>query len=146
MCWLTLTFKNNFFYNKCGIKFTKKCAADIQSFPRCPHISLPTYQWSNHLVWPVQGDSGGPLVLKNNVWVQAGVVSFGHGCAEPNFPGVYTRVSQYQDWINNQISNNQPGYISISSSGDTTATGTAHFICLSVLSILHVAVSLLVLS
>lgn len=47
-----------------------------------------------------QGDSGGPLVInKNGEWYQAGVVSFGDGCGLPDIPGVYARVSKFQDWI-----------------------------------------------
>lgn len=55
-----------------------------------------------------QGDSGGPLMLagENSKWYSIGVVSVGFKCAEPGFPGIYTRTTAYLDWIkkNAQIS------------------------------------------
>jgi trypsin len=43
-----------------------------------------------------QGDSGGPFVQNGQL---IGITSFGRGCARPNTPGVYARVSNYVDWI-----------------------------------------------
>ena len=50
------------------------------------------------------GDSGGPLVcLDGSKPVLSGIVSFGESCANNKFPGVYTKVSSYLSWINDNI-------------------------------------------
>jgi len=46
------------------------------------------------------GDSGGALVYQDNgTWYQAGVTSFGNGCAVSGYPGVYARVASFRQWI-----------------------------------------------
>ncbi len=47
------------------------------------------------------GDSGGPILISdgNNGWVQIGITSFGFGCANPDFPGVYTRIASFRDFL-----------------------------------------------
>ncbi|MFF2325999.1 MULTISPECIES: S1 family peptidase [unclassified Streptomyces] len=44
-----------------------------------------------------QGDSGGPMFRRDRAgaWIQVGIVSWGEGCAEPGYPGVYTEVSTF---------------------------------------------------
>ncbi|CAO2589848.1 Chymotrypsin-like elastase family member 2A [Lemmus lemmus] len=50
------------------------------------------------------GDSGGPLNCQasNGKWQVHGIVSFGSslGCNYPRKPSVFTRVSNFNDWIN----------------------------------------------
>ena len=48
-----------------------------------------------------QGDSGGPLfgIDADGNYVLTGIVSWGIGCADADFPGVYARVSHASEWI-----------------------------------------------
>jgi len=57
-----------------------------------------------------QGDSGGPLVVRGNDEHGSednlvGVVSWGFGCADSEFPGVYARVSSAFQWIKQEVCN-----------------------------------------
>uniref|UniRef100_A0A3Q3X6C2 Peptidase S1 domain-containing protein n=1 Tax=Mola mola TaxID=94237 RepID=A0A3Q3X6C2_MOLML len=83
------------------------------------------------------GDGGGPLLKKtDNKWVQAGVMSFVafQGCALPNIPEGYTRVSNYQSWISSHFSSNPPGFV---------YSGAAHLVSLSVPLLLYISLLLL---
>ncbi len=52
-----------------------------------------------------QGDSGGPLLFRDSdgAWTLAGLVSFGIGCAQKAYPGVYTRVASFERWIDESV-------------------------------------------
>ncbi|XP_015399937.1 coagulation factor VII [Panthera tigris] len=52
-----------------------------------------------------KGDSGGPHATRfQGTWYLTGIVSWGEGCAAEGHFGVYTRVSQYIEWLRRLMS------------------------------------------
>ncbi|KAM6979738.1 trypsin-3 [Aplochiton taeniatus] len=79
-------------------------AVDVDIIPSCQYYYY--FRISDNMVCAgspyggkdsCQGDSGGPLVCNGYF---EGIVSWGISCANPYFPGVYTKVRNYVRWIN----------------------------------------------
>jgi secreted trypsin-like serine protease len=52
-----------------------------------------------------QGDSGGPLVCQSgSSWALYGATSWGYGCADKAYPGVWARVHEALGWIEQTMS------------------------------------------
>ncbi|MCP4021888.1 MAG: serine protease [Desulfobacteraceae bacterium] len=77
-----------------------------------------------------QGDSGGPMIVANDDgsgWFLTGITSWGNGCAAPNSPGVYAKVVNYTDWIEETTgieSQNIPAKVTLSSPSGTISDST----------------------
>ncbi|HRV94691.1 MAG TPA: serine protease, partial [Anaerolineae bacterium] len=75
-----------------------------------------------------QGDSGGPLIISDGSggFKQAGVVSWGFGCAEPDYYGVYARISTVKSWIDSYVNDNAtPTPTAVPGSPDINVSPTA---------------------
>ncbi|XP_075727362.1 trypsin-2 isoform X4 [Rhipicephalus microplus] len=60
-----------------------------------------------------QGDSGGPAMYRvsgGHRYVEVGIVSYGHGCARENVPGVYTRVDVFAPWLKQVVGSYDRAY------------------------------------
>lgn len=52
------------------------------------------------------GDIGGALmVYRERKWYVEGITSFGYACRSVGWPGIYTRVNAFLDWIRDNVKN-----------------------------------------
>ena len=91
----------------------KKATLDVLTNEVCKY-STPT-QAEEHITSKIlcaykpghgscNGDSGGPLMCQPNFQIEVcGIVSLAPRCGSPLLPGVYTRVTEYIDWINDVV-------------------------------------------
>ena len=78
-----------------------------------------------------QGDSGGPIMqLVDGEFQQVGIVSTGgtedQSCAALNYPGIYTRLSNYHSWISSVMAGNEtPGTRTDTGSEEDTSSSSS---------------------
>ncbi|KAI2489708.1 peptidase [Fragilaria crotonensis] len=93
-----------------GSQSTKLLAADVRRFntTKCRRNYNPDPITKNMFcaekkgVDACQGDSGGPIVI-NGSNIQVGITSWGSGCANATYPGVYARVDKGYSWIEKTV-------------------------------------------
>ena len=47
------------------------------------------------------------MCYHDNHWVQIGIVSLGYECGNSRFPGIYTNVNYFYDWMSTVMSNEE---------------------------------------
>ena len=50
----------------------------------------------------LKGDAGAPLICKDKVGKDflAGILSWGLLCGHPEYPGVYSHIKYFEEWLN----------------------------------------------
>ncbi|MCK5878094.1 MAG: serine protease [Candidatus Marithrix sp.] len=91
------SFSNTLQHTSVPIVSNEICS---QSYPNSVEDSMLCAGYEEGGTDGCNGDSGGPLLIKHNgEWQQIGIMSWGEGCALPNYYGVYTRLTSFLDFI-----------------------------------------------
>ncbi len=76
-----------------------------------------------------QGDSGGPLIMTNSdgEYELIGIVSWGYGCGDAGYPGVYSRIWTRKDWFFGYIGEPEEDF-QVELYGDVNFDGTLNIL------------------
>merc|ERR1719350_2667575 len=78
----------------------KECEAAYPSYWIFDDMVCAHGSYNGQTTDACQGDSGGPLVCEEDgQWNLHGVTSNGIGCADPAYPGIWSRVAYNLDWV-----------------------------------------------
>lgn len=87
-------------YTQIPVRDTTECKQILARFKTVIDDRVICAGWIDGGQDACQGDSGGPLMFPHkSVYYAIGVVSYGYKCAEKDTPAVYTRTSEFLDWI-----------------------------------------------
>lgn len=114
-------------------RYLREVTVPVVSHEKCDYSYRELeYIYDSHMICAgvgerdsCSGDSGGPMFVTDpstGQSLQTGIVAFGEGCADPDYPGVYTRVSTFKDWIFATI-----GKIDVSADANSLGELEAHF-------------------
>lgn len=82
------------------IKSNSECQSAYSASSITPDMVCANGRNDGKVTDACQGDSGGPLVcLEDDRWYLHGATSWGRGCANERYPGVWARVTENLDWI-----------------------------------------------
>jgi secreted trypsin-like serine protease len=70
------------------------------------------------------------MFSSNNQWLLIGLTSFGVGCANKQYSGIYTRVAAFQNWIKTYTNDSNWVVISHANNISTSASNLFVFIVL----------------
>jgi len=91
-----------------GIKSQQECRQAYGSSSISDDMVCANGRNNGQVTDACQGDSGGPLVCEQGgQWFVHGATSWGNGCADSRYPGVWSRSAYNQDWIT-QVSGVRP--------------------------------------
>jgi hypothetical protein len=91
------------FVNVVGSPTTVSCGLYDSGIPGSASFDNDVMVCAGHpsfVVDSCQGDSGGPLAVRQDgEYLLAGVTSWGRGCAQNGYPGIYARTTAFSQWI-----------------------------------------------